>query len=121
MSRASSDVRVASHEIAMERRAQGKSPWSGKLLLGDIWNDDDMPIDAKVLEIARRIRAEIQPHFPEDDELEEIVDEMEWTVNQFGELHRSGHFDQITDEFDSVWHGFYDWCDLTGRVWVEAF
>lgn len=117
MSKASLDVIVASHQIAAERRARGQAPWSGSFSVADIFHDDDMPMVDKITEVVRRIKA--APFFDtEDDELVEIVEEMEWIAE--GANQRSS-YDELADEFDCVWDGFYDWCDLNGRVWVETF
>lgn len=119
---------IAAHEIAAERRAEGRPLWDRKFDVSDIFRDDEIPIEQKVKIICERLRGQIQPRFREDEDLDQIIEEMEWILEerhverrlaQKGELPENLR-EEITEEFDMVWDGFYDWCDFVGRVWVNT-
>ena len=79
-------------------------PWKHKVLLGDIFHDDDLSLHNKAEIIAKRFRTQ----FPDNDDLEELLDE----------LVDAAENDSIS-WFDVVWDHIYDWADEE-RVWVDT-
>lgn len=78
--------------------------WSYKLMLSDVFHDEDTPFPERRDEIVRRIRR--SPFFVESDyELVEITEGL-------------GAASDLGD-FDGQWDLFYDWADVN-RVWVET-
>lgn len=106
------DTIVAAHGAATARRQAGQPIWAGRLdLKGVMDHDDPNPIEAAGV-IADRVRS--APWFDDSDlVLASVVDEFE-TLSDCG----SG---EDVDEFNEIMSAFYDWCDVTGRIWVETF
>lgn len=108
------ETKIAAHEIAGARRSQGLSPWAGKLDVSDVFRDDSTEVWAKAGVITDRIRK--AAWFDEHDaDLEDILFQLDaLSVEVEGDL------TEATDEFDTIWDEFYDWCDLVGRIWVRT-
>lgn len=116
---ASIETKVAAGQISRELTRQGRNPWEGgELDVRDLFDDDcEMAMVDKIAEIARRIRS--APFFSEEEtELVNIVEEFEYIVEGAENFVTD---DEMADEFDGWWDEFYDWCDLSSRVWVRIF
>lgn len=79
--------------------------WDHKLLLGDVFHNEEMSFEQRRDAITARIR---KARFYDVDDLTlwEIVAGL---ANA-----------EDTDEFDYWWDEFYNWCDWGKRVWVET-
>lgn len=82
--------------------------WRHRLEIGDVWDNDDMPLPEKGKIIIDRVKA--SEFWPGDDgdDLEQIIEELGDAAEE----------DDV-DWFDLVWSAFYDWADAN-RVWVNT-
>jgi hypothetical protein len=83
-------------------------PWKHKLLLADVWNDDDLSLIEKRDVIVARIKK-----LPMYDDTGDDDSDLWWIVDELSDVTNE-------EDFDVVWDGFYDWAD-TERVWVELW
>ena len=85
--------------------------WKNRLNLGDIFQDDDMPLEEKRDVIVARIKASgwYRREIKRDDccDLFYIVDELADVDSD--------------DYFNVVWNALYDWCDVDKRVWLDVW
>ena len=81
--------------------------WREKVLLGDVFDDDDMPFPERRDTIVARLRASRWfGEYDEWSELHEIIDNLADAEN--------------VDQFDDWWDRLYDEAD-TDRVWVDIW
>jgi hypothetical protein len=79
--------------------------WLHKVRLKDVFHNDDLSFEERRDETVRRFNLVRRHHFPEDLDLELLLEELAEAPDP--------------DEFDIVWDSIYDWCD-DYRVWVET-
>ena len=79
--------------------------WHEKIMLGDLFHNEDMSFEQRRDEIVRRLRAS-RWHDGEDYEVESIIEELAETEDE--------------DAFDAVWDLVYDFAD-EDRVWIDTF
>lgn len=94
---------VDTYRIASERQAVGRPIWDRKFDVSDVFHNESMTFEQRRDAICSRPRA--HPWFAENRELENIVEELE--------------FSEDGDEFDGPWDALYDEADYD-RVWIET-
>ena len=107
------DVLVASHEIAMKRRAEGKPSWNRNLRIKQFFTDDEG--DDAVKQIGKKVAAEIRRSLPAawleigGDDYERDLDEC---VERFDDVTSSDDEETSLDNFNSTLEELYDWADI---------
>lgn len=99
---------VHAHQLATERRRQGKPIWAGRLNVGDLFHNDDLTFIEKRDAIVARIKAtrwykDADPHQWEG--LHDVVENLAT--------------EESPDDFDYWWDQLYDIADVD-RIWIET-
>jgi hypothetical protein len=95
---------VESHRAATELRKAGRPIWTYKVILKDIFHNDDLTFEQRRDAIVRRLRK--SPWAKDNYTLSEYLDELADAED--------------ADDFDYVWDAIYDEADRD-RVWIATF
>lgn len=100
---------VAIHQLAAERRQQGRPVWAETLDVSDVFHDDELSFEERrdaivaVLKASRWYRKADQHAF--DGVVDIVNDHLAYAEN--------------ADEFDAWWDELYDLADYD-RVWIKT-
>lgn len=87
--------------------------WKHTIDCSGFWRDDEVPVEEKGKKLATLLRLKVFKHYPEDWELEEIIESFECISGMEGEF-------TATDEFDNWLAWLYDWADYDHRLWIQT-
>ena len=87
--------------------------WKHTIDCSDFWRDDEVPVEKKGEKLATLLRIKVFKHYPEDWELEEIIEAFECISGMEGEF-------TATEEFDGWLADLYRWADRDHRLWINT-
>lgn len=96
------------HQLAADLRSQGRPIWAEKVLLGDIWRNEDLTFEERRDAIVARLKTSRWFKNADEDE--------SWGVHEIIAYHLAEAED--ADRFDECWDELYDHADCD-RVWID--
>lgn len=91
--------------------------WRHNIDVSAWWRDTSVSIEEKGRMLARILRRKILPHYPNDLDLPDIIDDFE-SISPL-ELEGSEVI-SLTEEFDACLACLYDWADRDHRLWINT-